>query len=127
MKTGFGLMLAILLLALPLWAGFAMEGHGTANAHSCPLAPQTACPLSVGLLGTFLFHAEHIHGLTLGILALFVLFALVYSVFARGEKLSLSPATRHNGRFFSASDPHSASTRKFTRWLSLHEQSPSFA
>ena len=127
MKTGFGLMLAVLLLALPLWAGFAMESHGTGRAHACPLAPQAACPPSAGALETLLFHAGHAHGLTLSILTLFVLFAFACAMFARREKRSPSPAACRNGRPFSASDPRSASTRKFTRWLSLHEQSPSFA
>lgn len=126
MKTGFGLTLVLLLLALPLWAGFAMEGHGTARAHACPLAPQASCPQSAGVLEAFLFHAGHIHGLTLGILTLFVLSALGLAVLARKEELSLAPAARRRGQFFFASDPLNVPTRKFARWLSLLEHSPSF-
>ncbi|MDP3947450.1 MAG: hypothetical protein Q8Q41_02020 [bacterium] len=127
MKTGFGVMLAILLFALPLWASFAMEGHGTAGAHGCPLAPQASCPQSIGILEAFLFHAWHVHGLTLAILTLFVLSALVCAVFARNKELALSSEARHAGQFLFASDPLNVSTRKFTRWLSLREHSPTFA
>jgi len=127
MKTGFGLILVGLLLTLPLWASFAMESHGTARTHACPVAPQTACPPSAGVLETLLFHAGHVRGLTLSILTLFVLFVFACAMFARREKRSLFSATCRNGQSFSASEPRSAPTRKFTRWLSLHEQSPSFA
>ena len=127
MKTGFGLILVGLLLTLPLWASFAMESHGTARTHACPVAPQTACPPSAGVLETLLFHAGHVRGLTLSILTLFVLFALACAVRARNNAPALSLEAQRTGRFFFASTPFSAAAWKFTRWLSLHEQSPSFA
>ncbi|MBI5913578.1 hypothetical protein HY839_04035 [Candidatus Azambacteria bacterium] len=132
MKRVLATSLIVSIAVIALFGALAMQ-HASEHGHVGCLAaasPAPACPAS-DVIAMFLFHAEILKSLLLAVVTGYTALALLSLLFVIAfvlirERAGPAIISRYLTPLF-LFEELSLSIAPFTRWLALHENSPSFS
>jgi hypothetical protein len=131
MKSGLALYMLLSFIGMAGFGFLAMNPQGDMHGCIAALTRGGECPAESDGLASLVFHAGVIKGFSMatastGFLAVFLLFAILVSVFARrdGENIAALFLSVFSRRMQEARAFVAPLERRIQRWLSLRENSP---